>query len=93
MAEGGLVRFIYYAFYSFVYLLCIGDGLCHTLFIFPVLSHSLLCVSMRSHPFDMFPNWPLWDIISQSCASLCVHYGPESAFVSIRCMPYPTCHP
>ena len=48
---------------------------------------SFWCAPMRSHECSMHTNLPLLDIICQSHAFLCIHYGPELVFV--RDLPIP----
>ena len=81
------MKFIYYLFTNdyqthelFVHLSGVRDGLCQTLFISPL-------APMHFCMFAMHPNFPLFDIIPQSRALLCVGYGPRSAFVGLSPMP------
>ena len=60
--------------YLIVSLLGICDGLCWTLYVFPVRSCPFPEFSMHSHLFSMHLNWPLLGII-------CLFYDIKLDFV------------
>ena len=70
--------------YLFMHLSRVRNGLCQTLYFFPVCSHVLLYVPGRSFAFPCIiyaSELTLLEIICKLCAILCVVYGLKSAFV------------